>query len=189
MRRILKQPFLFTFLIISFCFANVMQAQIGKTEIGIASYYHDKFVGRKTATGEIFSQEKMTAAHKTLPLNSWVRVTNLSNDSVVILRINDRMPPWNKRSIDLTENAAKKLNYLHAGLTKVKIEVIPDPTKKMTKPAFVIDKTLPVNNIETKKITAIALPDYFVLPKYPMLRYIYTERKKTTFQKFVFRNK
>ncbi|HNM09031.1 MAG TPA: septal ring lytic transglycosylase RlpA family protein, partial [Chitinophagales bacterium] len=82
------------------------QAQVGRVETGIASYYHDKFVGRKTASGEIYSQDKMTAAHKSLPLGTWVKVTNLSNDSTVIVKINDRMPKSNGRSIDLTELAA-----------------------------------------------------------------------------------
>lgn len=105
-------------------------AQSGRTETGIASFYHDKFEGRKTANGEIFRQTKFTAAHKTLPLGTWVRVTNLDNDSTVIVKINDRMPLWNKRSIDLTEAAASQLNYISKGLTKVLIEIIPDPLKK-----------------------------------------------------------
>ena len=106
-------------------------AQSIRTETGVASFYHDKFVGRMTANGEIFSQEKFTAAHKTLPLGTWVKVTNLSNDSVVIVRINDRMPLWNKRSIDLTEAAASELNYINNGLAKVTFTIIPDPTKKV----------------------------------------------------------
>ncbi len=118
--------------LILFCiFAIVLTtesfAQIGKTETGVASYYADKFVFNDTATTEIYTQDKFTAAHKTLPLGTWVRVTNLSNDSVVIVRINDRMPKSNKRSIDLTKAAAKQLNYIAKGLTKVKIEVIPAP--------------------------------------------------------------
>ena len=108
--------------------------QVGRVETGTASYYHDKFVGRKTASGEIYSQDKMTAAHKTLPLGTWVKVTNLSNDSTVIVKINDRMPKSNGRSIDLTELAASKLNYLAKGLTKVRIEVIPAPTAVTTRP-------------------------------------------------------
>ncbi len=101
------------------------QNEIGET--GIASYYHDMFVGRKTANGETFTQDKLTAAHKDLPLGTWVKVTNLENDSSVILRINDRMPPWNHRSIDLTVAAAEKLDYVHEGLTEVTIEIVPDP--------------------------------------------------------------
>lgn len=141
-------------------------------EVGVASYYHDKFVGRKTATGEIFVQDKMTAAHKTLPLNSWVKVTNLSNDSVVVLRINDRMPLWNKRSIDLTEAAAKKLNYLHAGLTKVKIEVIPDPRKKEQPPKVVMDKNLITQTLEPYILKELQLDERVVMLRYPRLTYV-----------------
>ncbi|MBC8173311.1 MAG: septal ring lytic transglycosylase RlpA family protein [Chitinophagales bacterium] len=145
-------------------------AQTGKTEIGVASYYHNKFVGRKTATGEIFVQDKMTAAHKTLPLNSWVKVTNLKNDSSVILRINDRMPQSNKRSIDLTLAAAKKLDYIHSGLTKVKIEVIPDPTKNEIPPKA--DKRKNLVTTQLHSISGlISYPEAEVQPKYPLVRY------------------
>lgn len=93
-------------------------------ESGVASYYHKKFNGRKTASGEIFSNENLTAAHKKLPLGTWVKVTNLKNDSVVIVRINDRLPRYSKRSIDLSRSAARQLNFIKAGITKVKIEII-----------------------------------------------------------------
>lgn len=121
----------FLFCIAMLLFGCSAFAQIGRVETGIASFYHDKFVGRRTANGEIYSQEKMTAAHKSLPLGTWVKVTNLSNDSTVIVRINDRMPQYNKRSIDLTEMAAGKLNFIPKGLTKVRIEVIPAPDMKL----------------------------------------------------------
>ncbi|MEZ5013219.1 MAG: septal ring lytic transglycosylase RlpA family protein [Chitinophagales bacterium] len=111
-----------------------VHAQSAGTEVGIASYYHNKFVGRKTASGEIFVQDRLTAAHKTLPLGTWVRVTNLSNDSVVIVKINDRMPKWNKRSIDLTYLAATKLGYIYQGLAKVRIEVVPAPEEAAPRP-------------------------------------------------------
>ncbi|HEY1037812.1 MAG TPA: septal ring lytic transglycosylase RlpA family protein [Bacteroidia bacterium] len=94
-------------------------------EFGVASYYHNKFNGRKTSSGEIFQNTNMTAAHKTMPLGTWVKVTNLKNDSVVVVKVNDRLPKTSKRSIDLTVAAATKLNFIRAGLTKVKIEVIP----------------------------------------------------------------
>lgn len=91
---------------------------------GIASYYHNKFNGRKTSSGEIFRNDSLTAAHKTMPLGTWVKVTNLKNDSVVIVKINDRLPKWSTRSIDLTTAAARQLNFIRAGLTKVKIELL-----------------------------------------------------------------
>jgi rare lipoprotein A len=95
-------------------------------ETGIASYYSDKFVGRKCTSGEIFKQESLTAAHKTLKFGTMVRVTNLKNDSCVIVKINDRMPKSSKRSIDLTKKAARQLNFISKGLTRVKIEVLKD---------------------------------------------------------------
>lgn len=130
MRKITALNIVFTLLFALFCSSGF--AQVGKTETGTASFYHDKFVGRKTANGELYSQDKMTAAHKSLPLGTWVKVTNLSNDSVVIVRINDRMPQWNKRTIDLTEKAAGQLNFISKGLTKVQVEVIPDPNTTIT---------------------------------------------------------
>lgn len=89
---------------------------------GTASYYADKFEGRKTSSGEIFKQNKLTAAHKTLPFGTLVKVTNLSNDSVVIVKINDRLPPSSSRMIDLSRKAAEQLNFIRKGLTKVSME-------------------------------------------------------------------
>ncbi|MFL5751942.1 MAG: septal ring lytic transglycosylase RlpA family protein [Bacteroidia bacterium] len=91
--------------------------------VGIASYYHSKFEGRKTSSGEVFSNNNLTAAHKTMRLGTWVKVTNLKNDSVVIVKINDRLPSTSKRLIDLSVRAATQLNFIRAGLTKVRIEV------------------------------------------------------------------
>jgi rare lipoprotein A len=91
---------------------------------GTASYYANKFDGRKTASGEIFSQQKLTAACNTIGLNTWVKVTNLRNKKNVIVKINDRMHPKNKRLIDLSHAAAKQLGYTGHGLAKVKVEVL-----------------------------------------------------------------
>lgn len=95
-----------------------------KIQYGIASFYANKFNGRHTANGEIFSQEKLTAASNTLALNTWVRVTNMRNKKTVIVKINDRMHFRNKRLIDLSHAAAKKLGYTGWGLAKVKVEVL-----------------------------------------------------------------
>ena len=89
---------------------------------GMASYYAQKFVGKRTATGEVFSQVKLTAACNILPLGTRVKVTNLKNNKSVIVRINDRLHARNKRLIDLTITAAKKLDFIKSGLAKVKIE-------------------------------------------------------------------
>ncbi|MGZ3919894.1 MAG: septal ring lytic transglycosylase RlpA family protein [Bacteroidia bacterium] len=103
----------------------VMKAQ-DNYETGIASYYSDKFVGRKCSSGEIFEQENFTAAHKTLKFGTIIKVTNLKNDSSVIVRVNDRMPRSSKRCVDLTKKAARQLNFLSKGLAKVKIEILKD---------------------------------------------------------------
>ena len=93
-------------------------------QYGVASYYANKFEGRKTYTDEIFMQEKLTGASNTLPMHTWVRVTNLHNQRSVIVRINDKMHPRNKRLIDLSLAAAKKLGYKGRGLTRVRIDVL-----------------------------------------------------------------
>jgi rare lipoprotein A len=98
--------------------------QKAKVQYGIASFYSNKFNGRKTANGEIFSQQKLTAAHNTLPLGTWVRVTNLRNKKTVIVKINDRLNAKNKRLIDLTKLAAQKLGFVKSGLTRVKVEIL-----------------------------------------------------------------
>ncbi|MBC7861422.1 MAG: septal ring lytic transglycosylase RlpA family protein [Bacteroidia bacterium] len=126
--------YIFLFLIIPATFsfgsgtAPVKNYTASKIQRGVASYYHNKFNGRRTASGEIFWNDSLTAAHKTLPLGTWVRVTNLKNDSTVIVKVNDRLPKFSKRSIDLTTAAAKKLNFIRAGITKVKIEIL-EPKK------------------------------------------------------------
>jgi rare lipoprotein A len=93
-----------------------------KEEIGLASYYSSQFEGRRTASGEVFTQKKLTAAHKTLPFGTVVKVTNLKNDSIVIVKINDRLSKRSGHSIDLTLTAAKQLNFVRNGSTKVKIQ-------------------------------------------------------------------
>lgn len=103
---------------------NYRNIKPAKVQYGTASYYADKFEGRKTANGEIFRQEKMTAAHNTLPLGTWIRVTNLRNKKEVVVRINDRLHPKNPRIVDLSKKAAKKLGYTGHGLTKVRVEVL-----------------------------------------------------------------
>ncbi len=100
------------------------------TLFGIASYYSDKFIGRKTANGEIFSQEKMTAACNFVPLGTWVSITNLRNNRVVEVKINDRLHPKNKRIVDLTFLAAKRLGFIRAGLTPVQVEILGKTPKK-----------------------------------------------------------
>jgi rare lipoprotein A len=93
--------------------------------VGEASYYDDKFEGRITTNGEVFSQDSLTAAHLSLPFGTKVRVTNLKNNKSVVVRINDRPPDDFKRLIDLSRRAAKKLDMLTDGIAEVRISVLP----------------------------------------------------------------
>ena len=99
----------------------------GYTATGKASWYGKKFQGYKTSNGEIFDMYKMSAAHRSLPLPSYVRVTNLANDRSGIVRVNDRGPFHSERIMDLSYAAAVKLDMLRTGTAQVRIEVI-DPS-------------------------------------------------------------
>lgn len=95
-----------------------------KIIFGVASYYADKFNGRKTASGELYSHTKPTAACNVLPLGTWIRVTNLKNKRSIVVKINDRMHPRMTRVVDLSRSSAEKLGYTSRGLTQVKVEVL-----------------------------------------------------------------
>jgi len=95
-----------------------------KVQYGVASYYANKFEGRKTYTDEIFHQDSLTAASNTLPMHTWIKVTNLRNHKTVIVVINDKMHPRNKRLIDLSHAAAARLGFAGRGLTRVRIDVL-----------------------------------------------------------------
>jgi rare lipoprotein A len=89
-----------------------------------ASFYHANFNGRKTANGEFFDSAKLTAAHKTLPFNALVKVTNLKSNESVVVRINDRGPYVNSRSLDLSLAAFKSIGQKSQGIIPVKYEII-----------------------------------------------------------------
>ena len=94
------------------------------TKEGMASYYHSKFNGRRTASGDRYNSSEFTAAHKTLPLGSYAVVTNLDNNRKVIVRINDRGPFSNKRLIDLSGAAAREIGLISSGTGQVRIEAL-----------------------------------------------------------------
>src|SRR4051812_39335789 len=100
------------------------QRNVSVTQFGVASFYADKFEGQRTCTDVVFTQKKLTAACNTLPLNCWIKVTNLRNKKSVMVKINDRMHPSNPRLIDMSKAAALALGYTGHGLTKVKIEYL-----------------------------------------------------------------
>jgi rare lipoprotein A len=98
--------------------------ELGDESYGIASYYSNSFYNKRTANQELLRKTEFTAAHRILPFNTLVEVTNIYNKQSVVVRINDRGPYKRGRIIDLTEAAAKKINVRKVGLAKVKIKII-----------------------------------------------------------------
>ncbi|HEU0064883.1 MAG TPA: septal ring lytic transglycosylase RlpA family protein [Flavisolibacter sp.] len=95
-----------------------------KVYFGVASYYADRFDGHETANGEIYNHSKKTAACNVLPLGTWIRVTNISNNRSVVVHTNDRLHIRMKRIVDLSRSAAEVLGYTKKGLTQVKVEIL-----------------------------------------------------------------
>jgi rare lipoprotein A len=93
-------------------------------EEGEASYYADKFEGRATASGELFSQTELTVAHRTYPFGTMLRIVNLHNNRVVIVRVNDRGPGKASRIVDLSRRAAEELQMVADGIVRVRVEVL-----------------------------------------------------------------
>jgi peptidoglycan lytic transglycosylase len=111
-------------------------ARIGSEETGIASWYGIPYHGRRTASGEIYDMEKLTAAHRSLPFQTWVEVTNLENGKRVDVRITDRGPFVGGRIIDLSQRAARDIEMLGPGVVKVRLKVI-EPPRDLPPPAEV----------------------------------------------------
>lgn len=107
-----------------FAFSAAAQVDSLLIQEGTASFYGKKFHGKKTASGEVFSLDSMTAAHKRLPLGTWVRVINKKNSLAVVVRINDRLPAYSKRQIDISRTAAERIEMVRDGLAKVRIEAV-----------------------------------------------------------------
>ncbi len=112
----------------SFCTFGHAKSASPKEEVsshtGTASYYSNKFHGRRTASGERFSQNELTAMHRSLPFGTRLRVTNLANNRSVEVRVNDRGSPRNRRALDLSKRAALELGFLRSGLAQVRYEVL-----------------------------------------------------------------
>ncbi|MDR1395380.1 MAG: septal ring lytic transglycosylase RlpA family protein [Deltaproteobacteria bacterium] len=105
----------------------------GYREKGLASWYGDPFHGRKTASGEVFDKNEISAAHKTLPLKTWVEVKNLSNNKKMVIRINDRGPFISGRIIDLSQAAAMELGVYRPGTAPVVVTAVPaSQAKRLT---------------------------------------------------------
>lgn len=124
----------FTLSLILLLTVSFAQIQSGK-----ASFYADKFEGNPTASGEKYRHIKLTAAHKSLPFGTKVRVTNLANNESVEVVINDRGPYVDNRIIDLSKSAAEKLGFVNQGLADVKVEVIDAGDGKTSDPINTVD--------------------------------------------------
>ncbi len=127
------KTFYFLLLSLSISLSAIAQIQTGK-----ASFYADKFEGHPTASGEKYKHAKLTAAHKSLPFGTKVKVTNITNNQTVEVTINDRGPYFDGRIIDLSKSAAEKLGFVNLGLADVQVEVIDAGTGKTSDPIQVI---------------------------------------------------
>ena len=132
----MKKAF-FSFLLYSFMYSAVAQIQTGK-----ASFYADKFEGTATASGEKYKHNKLTAAHKTLPFGTKVKVTNTLNSKAVVVVINDRGPWMDGRIIDLSRSAAEELSFVNQGLADVQLEVVDPGDGKVSEPIRPIDNVV-----------------------------------------------
>src|ERR1700690_1006002 len=109
-------------------------SQSGPYQVGIASWYGEQFQGKPTASGEPFDMRDFTAAHPSLPLGSFVKVTNLRNGKAVVVRINDRGPVVDGRIIDVSYNAAQALGFKDRGVQKVRLDLYPPATVARLEP-------------------------------------------------------
>jgi rare lipoprotein A len=149
------------------------ELDVGIKERGVASWYGAQFHGKQAANGELFNMEALTAAHRTLPLGSMVRVVNLLNGKHVRVRINDRGPYVNGRILDLSRAAAAQLGMVDGGLSVIQLEVIGDH-----RPDFVLDaeeganqfssllvvRTLDEQPSLSLPLMRLGMPDPMVLP-------------------------
>ena len=108
------------------CFSDTYWTQ---GQFGTASWYGDPFHGRTTANGEVYDMHQLTAAHRALPLGTKIMVTNMRNQQSILLRVNDRGPYIPGRILDVSFEAATKLNFVHRGLTPIKAKLVSFPKK------------------------------------------------------------
>ena len=109
---------------------NYPPREILEADEGVASYYHNRFHGRPTASGERYDRHELTAAHRDYPFDTWLRVISIKNGSSVIVRVNDRGPFGDRRRIiDLSRAAAEELDMIRAGVVPVRVEIVHRPAR------------------------------------------------------------
>lgn len=120
--------------------ASTLTVQASDNFEGAASFYADKFEGRKTANGEIYIHNKFTCAHKTLPFGTKLKVTNLTNNKTVIVTVNDRGPYIGTRVIDLSKSAAQEIKMVNQGVARVAIQILRNDSDLFPKESFPIEE-------------------------------------------------
>lgn len=110
-------------LIMMLAIVSAVGIAAAQSEEGVANFYGDKFQGKKTASGDVFDKDALTASHKKLPFGTKVKVTNVENGKSVVVIVNDRMAASNPAVIDVTRRAAQELGFEKTGKAKVKVEV------------------------------------------------------------------
>lgn len=124
------------------CLTLLFSSSIAQVQTGKASFYADRFEGTPTASGQKYSPGKLTAAHKTLPFGTRIKVTNLANDQSVEVVINDRGPYVGDRILDLSKSAAEKLGFVNQGIADVRLEVIDPGDGKTSDPPKTVDHVM-----------------------------------------------
>ncbi len=136
-------------------------ARLGTTETGVASWYGFPYHGRRAASGEVYDMQQLTAAHRSLPFQTWVEVTNLSNGKQVDVRINDRGPFAKGRILDLSQAAARDIDMLRAGTARVRLKVIAPPRvepQEPQQPVTVTAKPAPASPVALEPVPDPAAP-------------------------------
>jgi rare lipoprotein A len=160
--------------------APVAIAEPGSREQGIASWYGPGFHGRRTANGEIYNQFAMTAAHQTLPADTRVRVTNLTNGRSVVVRINDRGPFVDDRIIDLSYAAAREIEMIGPGTAPVRLEVLaPDWIEPAPPPVQVAEAAPPPRTVPVAVSAAVPVDPPRVAPAAAPINVLQAARSRT----------
>ncbi|HMV44013.1 MAG TPA: septal ring lytic transglycosylase RlpA family protein [Leptospiraceae bacterium] len=144
--------------ILCFVISYQLYAQVGFTQSGKASFYNDRFHGAKTNSGEKYDMNAFTAAHRELPLNTKIKVTNLKNNKSVIVRINDRGPFHHVRILDVSKAAAKELDMISQGVANVTLEVVELPNEPVKDTKSIATPTSPAKPNKTSTADTVVLP-------------------------------
>lgn len=139
-----KLNYVFSFILTLFLALNLsaFATGTGKTQKGTASWYGTKYHGRKSSNGQVYNKNSMTAAHPSLPFGTEVKVTNLSNNQSVVVRITDRGPFKGRRMIDLSEAAARKIDMIRSGTATVSMEILSKPESEVPSEVALADSVV-----------------------------------------------